>query len=67
MKVIFHLFKMYLIVLSYNRVDLQHLGSKFCSFPAISLLFQTAGWAAGEIYTKANPAQLSWDWGRAWQ
>ena len=47
MKVIFHLFKMYLIVLSSNRVDLQFLGSKFCSFPAISLLFRKGGWPAG--------------------
>ena len=37
MEVIFHLFK---IVLSSNRVDLQLLTSKFCSFPAISLLFR---------------------------
>ena len=67
MEVIFHLFKIYVIVLSSNRVDLQLLGSKFCSFQAISLLFRTdsrpAGRLAGEINTKANSAQLSWDWG----
>jgi hypothetical protein len=49
--------------------------SKLGYFPAISLLFRTAGrtagWAdgrparrpAGEINTKANSAQLSWDLG----
>jgi hypothetical protein len=67
MEVIFHLIKISLIVLSSNEVYLQLLGNKFCSFPAVSLLFRPGGWAdgraAGEINTKANSAQLSWDWG----
>ena len=39
-EVFFHLFKISLIVLSSDRVDLQLLESKFCSIPAISLLFR---------------------------
>ena len=49
MEEIFHLFKIYVIVLSSNRVDLQLLGSKFCSFQAISLLFRPAGRPDGRL------------------
>ena len=47
MEVLFHLIKISLIVLSSNGVDLQLLESKLCYFPAISLLFRTAGRADG--------------------
>jgi hypothetical protein len=47
MEVIFQFFKIYVIVLSSNRVDLQLLGRRFCSFQAISLLSRTGGWPAG--------------------
>jgi hypothetical protein len=67
MEVLFHLIKISLIILSSNGLDLQLLESKLCYFPAISLLFWTGGRpggrAAGEINTKANSAQLSWDLG----
>jgi hypothetical protein len=36
------------------------LESKFCSFPAISILFRV-----GQMENKANSA--SWSWGWAWQ
>ena len=49
MEVLFHLIKISLIVLSSNGVDLQLLESKFCYFPAISLLFRTAGRPAGRL------------------
>ena len=71
MKVIFHLFKMYLIVLSSNRVDLQFLGSKFALFQLFHYnsgraVGRPAGWpatVAGELNTKANSAKFNWDWG----
>ena len=37
-KVVFHFFKKFSIVFIFTSVDLQMLLSKFCSFPAISLL-----------------------------
>ena len=40
---------MEVLFLSYNREDLQLLGSKFCSFSAISLLFRTAGQSDGRL------------------
>ena len=49
MEVLFHLIKISLIVLSSNGVDLQLLESKLCYFPAISLLFRTAGRPAGRL------------------
>ena len=62
MEVIFHLFKISKAVLSLTRVELQLLEGQFCSYQAISHQFR-----AGEIKTKANSVQLSWDWSRAWQ
>jgi hypothetical protein len=38
MKVVFHFFTKKSIIFSLTSVDLQMLESKFCSFPAISLL-----------------------------
>ena len=49
MVVIYHLFKISLIILSSNRVDLQLLESKFCSITAFSILFQTDGRAGGRL------------------
>jgi hypothetical protein len=73
MKVIFH-FSKHFQAFSYTTVDLQMLVSKFCSFPAISLLARVvvaqdmwwwllricggAGYVVGEIKNKANSAQL---------
>ena len=58
-------FKISKTVLSSTRVDLQMLESHvYCSLiSANPLLFQLAGRATGEIKSKANSAQLSWDWG----
>ena len=81
LEVVFHIFKMFKIILRCSGVDLQILQSKFSWFPAISLLVWMVvaqdmwrwrrricgGRAAGEINNKANSAQLSWDWGWAWQ
>ena len=81
LEVVFHIFKMFKIILRCSGVDLQILQSKFSWFPAISLLVWMVvaqdmwrwrrricgGRAAGEINNKANSAQLSYDWGWAWQ
>jgi hypothetical protein len=81
LEVVFHIFKMFKIILRCSGVDLQILQSKFSWFPAISLLVWMVvaqdmwrwrrricgGRAAGEINNKANSAQLSWYWGWAWQ
>jgi hypothetical protein len=58
MEVIFHLIKLSLIVLSSNGVDLQLLESKLCYFPAISLLFRTAGQTAGRTVRRLEKSIL---------
>jgi hypothetical protein len=55
LEVVFHRFKMLYIVLSTDvtkHVESWLLGGQL-----------TGGRAAGGIKAKANPAQLSWDWG----
>ena len=67
MEVVFNLSKKDLVVLDSTGADLQIFKSKFSLFPFISVLFWMVivqmWWAAGESETKANSAQLSWDWG----
>ena len=66
MEVFFHLFKNVQIVLSLTLEDLQLSESKFCFFPAISLLFPAGGRAdAGYIKIKAKLSSVELNWGLA--
>jgi hypothetical protein len=78
MKVVFHFFTKKSIIFSLTSVDLQMLESKFCSFPAISLLARVVvaqdmcwwwsricgGGGAGYVVGKSRIklTQPSWSW-----
>jgi hypothetical protein len=63
-EVVFHVFKIFKIDLYSIRVDLPMLKSKFCSFPAISLLARVGGGVGGEkLKIKLNSAKLELDLG----
>jgi hypothetical protein len=55
-EVVFHVLKNFKIYLYSIRVDLPMLKSKFCSFPAISLLALVGGWGKAENKAKLSPA-----------